>query len=171
MARVREGDRAAFEALYERYAPPVMAFLHGLSADRHLAEDLVQETFLRAWRAAPRWRPEARVSTWLLQIAKRLAWKRLRRRGRRPTIERQAEERRPRSVAPDAGLRLVQADEVRRIEAALDTVRPRLRAVFVLVRLMDRPYAEVAEILGIPVGTAKSRMAAAEAKLRKRLEG
>jgi RNA polymerase sigma-70 factor (ECF subfamily) len=168
MARVRDGDREAFERLYERTAPVVMRFLFGLCQDRQLAEDLTQDTFLAAWVAAPRWRPKARVTTWLLAMGKRLAWKRLRRRARRPGLEARAAAR-PGAPeqAPDPGAEA--RDEAARLGAAVRTLTPPLRAVFVLVRLADRSYAETAEIVGVPVGTVKSRMAAAEARLRREL--
>jgi RNA polymerase sigma-70 factor (ECF subfamily) len=170
MARVGRGDPDAFEALYERFSGPVMAFVHGLCQDRALSEDLVQETFLRAWRAAPRWRPRARLSTWLFQIAKRLAFQRLRRRRRRPAVEARAAGRRPAARDGDGASPMETEEEVDRLAAALLTLGPRLRPVFVLVRLLDRPYAETAAILRVPVGTVKSRMAAAEARLRRHLE-
>ena len=86
MASVAAGDRAAFVRLYERYGAPIHGFLWRLAGDRDLAEDLTQETFLRAWRAAPRWRPTGRVSTWLFQIAKRAWWKRRESRANRAGI-------------------------------------------------------------------------------------
>jgi len=165
MLRVGEGDREAFEQLYERYGAPLMRFLHGLCRNRALAEDLVQETFLRAWTSAPRWQPTGRVSTWLFQIARRRLYSRhARRRMRR---EREAEASARRGPEPDAAThRLERGDERARLERAVGRLRPKLRQVFVLIRLCGLGYAETAQILSIRPGTVKSRMAAAEAKLR-----
>jgi RNA polymerase sigma-70 factor (ECF subfamily) len=170
MARVRDGDREAFETLYERYGAPVMGFLYRLCRDRALAEDLTQETFLRAWAAAPRWEPTGRVSTWLFQIAKRAWWKRRSRRLHRRERETRAARARARGDPPqDAERRLLGHEAAAAVRAAVGELSPRLRVVFVLVRLEGLPYAEAARIAGIRLGTCKSRMAAAEAFLRKRL--
>ncbi len=174
MARVRDGDREAFEALYARFSSPVMRFLHRLSGDRALAEDLTQDVFLKVWRAAAGWRPLGKVSTWLFQIAKRHWWNQAAKRKRRAPVEGTSQatvgsRREPADAAMPAPERLAQSEAARAIHAALGDLSPRLRLVFVLVRLEGVAYAEAAAIAGIPVGTVKSRAAAAEAALRKRL--
>lgn len=157
------GDRRAFEALYERFARPLMAFLFAFTRDRALAEDLVQETFVRAWKAAPRWQPRARASTWLFTIARNVAASaRPRRRPPGPPAPpaRAAEQ----AVPPDPLLG-------QRLAAAVAALSPTLRETFVLVRLNGLSLAETAGIVGAPVGTVKSRLAAAEAQLRVSLRG
>src|SRR5262245_62005951 len=73
--RTAAGDRGAFEALYRRYAAPIMSFLHHLTFDRGLADDATQDVFLKVWRSASRYRPEnGRFTTWLFQIAKNHAY-------------------------------------------------------------------------------------------------
>jgi RNA polymerase sigma-70 factor (ECF subfamily) len=171
MARIGRGDRQAFQSLYERLGGPVMGFLFRMSRERAVAEDLTQETFLRVWTHAARWTPRGRVTTWVFQIARRLWWKRQRRRqnrGRREAAWARAREARA-GAPPAPGAALEQAEEVARIERALLLLSPRLRLVFVLLRLEGCSYAEAARIAGIRVGTAKSRMAAAEARLRNAL--
>ena len=176
MRRTVAGDRAAFEALYRRYAAPVMSFLHHLCFDRGLAEDATQEVFVKAWRSARTFRLDARFSTWLFQIAKNHAygeiprWKRRRAAGGGPSSGDAVPAGRPdRSsrAAPESDLR--RAEIAHGIEAALDALSEKLRIAFVLVRLEGRSYAETAEILEVPEGTVKSRMAAAESALRERL--
>ena len=144
-----------------------------------MAEDLTQDVFLRAWRAAPRWQPLGRVSTWLFQIAKRHWWNeaaklKLRRKirgvGGPPGVgvwEDPAAHVAGQDLRPEE--RLARVEATRAIEAALTRVRRRLRLVFVLVRLEGCSLAEAAQIAGVPVGTVKSRVAAAEATLRRRL--
>ena len=171
MVRICDGDRVAFELLYDRFGRAGMRFLHRLSQDRALAEDLTQETFLAVWRAAPRWRPTGRVSTWIFQIAKRQWWNRgARRQMRRPRELEAFSRSRPDAARPDDPGRGAELDdEVRRLRAALGRLSPKLRLVFVLVRLEGLSYADAAEVAGLRLGTLKSRMAAAEAWLRHRL--
>ena len=169
MLRVGGGDREAFEQLYDRYGAPLMRFLHGLCQDRALAEDLVQETFLRAWTAAPRWQPTGRVSTWLFQIARRRLYSRHARRRMRREREAEAHARRGASAAAEPVDRVQQGDERERLQRAVAGLSPKLRTVFVLIRLTGLGFRDTAEILGLRPGTVKSRMAAAEAKLRSTL--
>ena len=182
MLAAGKGDGEAFAALYDRWSGPVLRFLWHLSYDRDAAEDLMQETFLRAWRAAPRYEVRARFSTWLFQVARNL-W----------LHEREKVLRRPPRVSLDApregasgepgdplAARLpgpgpspageAEREEAgRRIRAAVDRLPERLREVFVLGAIEERPYAEVAAILGIPEGTVKSRMWTAVREVRARL--
>ena len=172
MARVRDGDREAFASLYSRFGSPVMRFLYRLCGERALAEDLTQDVFLKVWRAADGWRPLGQVSTWIFQIAKRHWWNEAAKRRRRgplggpPLAEREREAPRA-ATAPSE--RLARSETARAVEEALADLSPRLRLVFVLVRLEGLGFADAAAVAGIPVGTVKSRAAAAEAALRKRL--
>jgi RNA polymerase sigma-70 factor (ECF subfamily) len=168
MARVALGDRDAFASLYDRHAASIQGFLERLSGDRQVAEDLCQETFLRAWRAAPRWVPTAKVTTWLHLIAKRLWWNRAARRRRRRPAGRPVAHDPP---APQAAVleTLARREDAARVRAALDALSPRLRLVFVLLRLQGLSLRDAARVAGVPVGTVKSRVAAAEAALRRAL--
>jgi RNA polymerase sigma-70 factor (ECF subfamily) len=174
MEQVSKGDRQAFEALYARYGSPVMRFLYRLCGHRALAEDLTQDVFLKVWRAAPGWQPLGKVSTWLFQIAKRHWWNEAAKRRRRRTVRGEAPDGVPDGASAEAAPgveRLARAEAAAAVAEALAGLSPRLRLVFVLLRLEGRSLAEAAEIAGIPVGTVKSRAAAAEAALRKRLRG
>lgn len=166
VARMAEGDAEALRLLYETHGARIVRFLHALTGDRHIAEDLTQETFLAAWGAAARYRPRAPVDHWLFTIARRLGWRQgsRRRRSLERLRARQATAETPPPSAPDA--RLVRQDEVRRLHEALASIEPRLRLVFVLVRIAGCTYVETARIAGLPVGTVKSRMSTAEQRLR-----
>src|SRR5262245_48875542 len=156
-----------------------MSFLHHLTGDRGLAEDATQETFVKAWRAASRFDPaRGKVRTWLFQIAKNHAWnalprwRRLRGAGESLGLGDDAlgdDPTAPATGAPEAHARREElADALAHAIAGLSET---LRAVFVLVRIEGHSYADVAAVLDVPVGTVKSRMAAAEAYLRERLKG
>jgi RNA polymerase sigma-70 factor (ECF subfamily) len=162
LARAAGGDASAFATLYERHAPSVMAFVWHLTWDRTAAEDAVQETFLRVWRAAGRFRAGARLEPWLFRIARRAAYDARRRRREAPLGEV------ARGTPADATAR--GAEAARALREAVDGLRERLRLAFVLVRLEGRSYAEAAALLDVPEGTVKSRVAAAEAVVRRRLE-
>lgn len=173
VVRTAAGDRGAFESLYARYAPRIMAFVDHLLADRAAAEDATQETFVKVWRAARRFRPDAPFEPWLFRIARHEAYDVARRRRPRPLAARDARtdadagpaatDREARPVAaPDDGL-------AAGLRAAIAALSAPLREAFVLVRVMGRAHDETAALLAIPVGTVKSRLSAAEAELRRRL--
>ena len=82
VARVRQGDHDAFRLIFERYARPLISFIYDMVGERALAEDLAQETFVRAYKNLPTLKDEARLSTWLFGIAKNVARESLRTRRR-----------------------------------------------------------------------------------------
>ena len=171
VARIAVGDRAAFETLYRRHAPAVMSFVHHLTFDRGIAEDAVQETFLKVWRAAGRFRAGARFTPWLFRIARNTAWNEAPRRHLR-AVGGDGTAGLPREAAgagPDGAARDSEAAVAAR--EAVTSLSEALRTAFVLVRMEGRSLEETAEILEVPVGTVKSRVAAAEAALRERLGG
>ena len=73
VARVRAGDEEAFRLIFDRYSRPVLGFIYDMVGDRSLAEDLAQETFVRAYRGLASLREETKLSTWLFAIAKNCA--------------------------------------------------------------------------------------------------
>jgi len=177
MARLQAGDVRAFELLYARYAHPLLNFFFQMCFDRAAAEDYLQETFLRVWRARASYRPIGKVSTWLFEIAKNFWFNERAKIRRRPFAtgaggdEAQAQL----ALLPDAGTEGSPPDAARASEVAeaigraVAELSEKLRAAFVLARYQQLPYAEIAEILDIPVGTVKSRVALAERLLRARL--
>jgi RNA polymerase sigma-70 factor (ECF subfamily) len=176
MARVQAGDVRAFELLYTRYAHPLLNFFHQMCFDRAAAEDYLQETFLRVWRARASYRPIGKVSTWLFEIAKNYWFNEREKIRRRPFAtgaggdEGQAQLSLvpdPADAAPADAARSKEIGEA--VGRAVAELSDKLRAAFVLARYQQLPYAEISEILEIPVGTVKSRVALAEKLLRERL--
>ncbi|MFQ5845418.1 MAG: RNA polymerase sigma factor [Planctomycetota bacterium] len=179
MSRVRGGDVEAFEQLYRRYARPLMNFFFRMCYDRIAAEDHLQETFLRVWRARTSYRPAGRVSSWLFRIARNF-WlnERAKRRlrpfhGRGALLGERAEAATEATVDPRPETRPDAVAQAAETEAALARAVSELsdtrRLVFVLCRHQGLSYGRVAEVLEIPVGTVKSRMARAEKTLRRKL--
>jgi RNA polymerase sigma-70 factor, ECF subfamily len=149
------GDEAAFTALVRSAQPHVWRFLRHLLGSDDQAADVTQETFVRAHAALGRFRHQSRFSTWLFAIARNAAVDEQRRGARRQRLQHALG--RPRS-APDASL----GAEIR---AALASLSPRLREAFVLVEVFGQPYHEAAEVIGVPVGTVKSRVFRARLEL------
>lgn len=170
LARARQGEARACAALVSRYERPVFALLSRfLGRGRpELVEDLAQETFLRVFRDLPRFSPAgpARLSTWILTIATRLAIDERRRAGRRPAGE-PAEADLP---APGRAEGLVESRLVgRAVARAVAALPDEQRAVFLLRAYHDMDYLEIAEALECDVGTVKSRLSRARARLREAL--
>jgi RNA polymerase sigma-70 factor, ECF subfamily len=178
MERLAQGDESALEELYNRWSSPLLNFLYRMCLDRALAEDLVQGTFLRVWRAAPRYKPLAKFSTWLFHIA-RNHWlnereKKLRR--IRPVSldggAKRHDGERPRLVAavdsgaPTPDRQATRKELGRQIADAASRLPEKLRDVWALGAIQGLPYREVSAILDIPVGTVKSRMFQAVRLLR-----
>jgi RNA polymerase sigma-70 factor (ECF subfamily) len=183
MERLAQGDHAALEELYARWSRPLLHFLYRMCLDRSLAEDLLQGVFVRVWRASPSYQPLAKFSTWLFQIA-RNHW----------LNEREKKLRRIRPVSLDSTGRGSDASDGQGLAAAVDSGAPapdviaerselgrqiaeagarlpdKLREVWTLGAVQGLPYREVSDVLGIPVGTVKSRMFQAVRLLREDLE-
>ena len=175
MQRLARGDEAALSDLYRRWAKPLSNFLFGMCGDRALAEDLLQEVFLRVWRAAPRYEPTAKFSTWLFHVA-RNHWlnereKRMHRikpisldrtgpDGDEPSIDA------PDRGAPTPDREALDRELGSRIGQAVARLPEIMRETWTLAVQQGLAYPEVAEILGIPVGTVKSRMFQAVRLLR-----
>jgi RNA polymerase sigma-70 factor (ECF subfamily) len=161
MVALQAGDERALEALMGRWKSPLYAFL-SRRAGHAFADDLFQEAWLRVVRARDRFDPRRRFSTWLFQIANNLCRDRARRRD--------ADARRRDAVAHEPAP--APPDPARRTEARLDAERrlavlpDHQREVMVLRYYHDLGEREMAELLGVPRGTVKSRLHAAVRALR-----
>lgn len=167
VAAAVRGEPAAFRALVRRHERAVFSQLRGVlvaSGRTSLVEDLAQETFLRAFRALPRYVSDGRAkfSTWLLTIATRLALNELR---RRPGVAFDDDMVDAQSAA--AGDLRCDAPLIGRgVEAAVMSLSPPLRAAFLLRELHGFDYGEIALALEVDLGTVKSRLSRARARLR-----
>jgi len=175
LVRARRGDQAAARALFDHYHRPVFAFLWRMlshHATQAAVEDLTQDTFLRAFAALPRFASDgpARLSSWLLTIATRVALNELRRRKRRPDATVDVE-----LVAVPGGSRPDESASRRAlgtiVARAIGELPDDFRVVIVLREYHDQSLDEIARALEIPVGTVQSRLARARAALREALEG
>jgi len=166
LAHARRGEPRACRRLVERYERPVFALLSRmlLGRERALVEDLAQETFLRVFRALPRFEPggPARLSTWILTIATRLALDELAKR-RPPLAPLEDAARVPAAVPLDE----LERERLRRaIGRALAGLSADQRAVFVLREHHELEYDEIARALELDLNTVKSRLFRARTALR-----
>lgn len=155
-----EGDARAIRTLYDRYAPRVYAVVRRIAADDDLAQDYAQEAWIRAIRALPTFRGDARFSTWLHRIAVNSALQALRKAQTRNRLEAPAPESVPVNPAhTDSLLR-------KRLERALDNLPEGMRQVLILHDVEGYTHEEIGDVLGVTSGTSKSQLFKARAKMR-----
>jgi len=168
LARVGERDHEAFEMLYGRYVRPVFSLALRRLGDRGHAEDAVQEAFAAIWRSASTYRPErGAAGGWLYTVARNAIVDRLRRNG--PAVEAELPELVSAERGPDQ-----QAEDSHvawRVHRALEELQPREREVIELAYWSGMSQSEVAEYLGVPLGTVKTRTRSGLARLASVLEG
>src|SRR5438876_10792266 len=172
MRRVGNGSEEALGLLHRRFAGPIFA-LAVQTLDRAAAEDIVQDVFLAVWRNAATFDPErGSVRAWILQIAHFRLLNELRRRSRQPELETDPEGHVLASLpARDPGPAEAAAAEHRRatLQSAVDDLPPPQRQAIRLAFLHDLTHEQVAAELGLPLGTAKTRIRAGLQKLRSTL--
>lgn len=163
LAQIHEGDSAAVEQLYRRHGPHLLALVTRIVGDQQLAEEAVQDTFLAIWRGA-RFEGRSQVRTWLVGIALRQAGSKRRKRAF-PTTHK----------VPDASLievgpedTVVSQAETARLLGTLAELSQRQREVILLAFVEQLTQSEIAQVLGIRLGTVKSRMHDARHALERR---
>ena len=159
MLALRDGDGRAFDALFERWAARVLRFVERMVGERGVAEELVQETFVRVWRARERYAPEARFSTWLFTIAGNAARNELRRPFRHAAHESVDDDGAPLDLASEdpPSDELVDARRTGQdLESALAGLPERQREALWLRAVEGLSYAEVAEALATSEKSVKA---------------
>ena len=174
---IARGDRDALRVLLERWGPRVRAFLQRTLGSSRDAEDLTQETFLRVYRAAERYRPSGRFPAWLFRIAGNLARRELRRRklialvlGEPATRPEEIFASLPASSAFDPESPLRDAEIRRALATALARLPARQRMAVLLRFYEEMPVADIATALGIGTRAAESLLARATRTLRASLQ-
>jgi RNA polymerase sigma-70 factor (ECF subfamily) len=158
-ARFAAGDEAAVRAIYERYAGPILTVAMGTLAKRELADEAVQTTMLKAWRAAGSFDPTRELAPWLYAIARRVSIDIYRRERRAATHELSDDQV---AVVPLSFERTWEAWEVRSALAELPLDE---REVVRLSHFVGMTHSEIAKHLGVPIGTVKSRSNRAHRRL------
>lgn len=167
VARAGRGDRLAASRLIARHTPKVLAVCARVLGDRTAAEDAAQETFLKLWRTADRWKPgAAKFETWLYRVATNACIDRLRQ--RRPEAP---EEDAPdlADAAPLADAAMIARERTRAVERALATLPDRQRMAIVLCHYQELSNAEAAAVLALSVDALESLLARARKSLKESL--
>ncbi len=172
-----QGIEAAYRELIRRYQRPVFSLIYRMVRNRELAEDLAQETFIKVLNAIASYRPEFKFSSWVFKIANNAAIDHLRRR----ELDTLSLDGSPHAETPDAveatvlqvgdhqesPLETVEARELgSSIEAGIAQLRPEYRTCILLRHVEGRSYEEIAEIMGLPLGTVKTYIHRARNELR-----
>ncbi len=170
VARLRGGETGAFDAVYDEYRPRVFAFLLRMTRSRTLAEDLLDETWLRLVRHAPRLLPDTRVGPWLFTVARNLYWSH-----RRDSLVEESSVPELLTLWPalaqwPSPFDLAAAGELeRRVERALSALSPQHREVILLVAHEGLTPGDAAVVCGISAEALRQRLSRARAALAQKL--
>ena len=179
-AEAAAGRQRAFRELLQRYERPVFSLIYRMVRDRALAEDLSQETFIRAFRSIGKYNPSYKFSSWIFKIAHNLTIDHLRKKridtislqGSRHAMTEDAQARTQPVVEssderPDAYVENIELGS--EIEAAIGKLRPHYRTVTLLRHVEGYSYTEIAEIMDLPLGTVKTYIHRARLELKEAL--
>jgi RNA polymerase sigma-70 factor (ECF subfamily) len=162
MAGAAQGDERAFRVLAERHAGRTLGLARRILGNEAMAEDIVQDAFLRVWINAPRWRPQAQFRTWLCRIVVNLCLNAKRRAGDLPL----AAAEHVADPAPPADAQLEALERDRRLAAAVDALPERQRAAIVLTYQEGLGNAEVADVLDTSISGVETLLVRARRALR-----
>ncbi|MCS5636344.1 MAG: sigma-70 family RNA polymerase sigma factor [Myxococcota bacterium] len=168
MLAFRDGDEAAFDQLFRRWAGPLLRYLERMLGESAMAEELVQEAFFRVHRARHRYEPRARFSTWLYRIATNLALNELKR-PRRRHVHEEEDRVELRGTGPGVDEQVATRRLGARVESELEKLPERQRMALWLSAAEGHSYAEVASILDTTEKSVKALVHRARAALVSRM--
>ena len=164
--RAAKGDQAAFAAVARAASDRLYAVAYRILRDQYLAEDALQQTLISIWNELPRLRDVDRFDAWSYRLIVRAALAEARRERRTPAVQLLPGDA-DRAVGPDEYRVVADRDQ---LERGFRQLSPEQRAILVLQHFAGQSLAEIADVLGIPVGTAGSRLHYATRALRSALE-
>jgi len=168
LARIRDGDSRAFDELYRIYQPRLSRFLRNFTRRSQVAEEVLNDTLMTVWERPDGFRGASKLSTWIFGIAYRKAIKATRKPDE-PVADPEADAQASLEKGPEELFAHQRAQAL--LMQALDGLSAEHRAVVDLTYFHEMEYREIADILGCPVDTVKTRMFYARRKLRSRIEG
>jgi len=163
VAQTLAGRPDAFGTLVERYDRAVYHLAYRTLRDQEEARDAAQEAFFKAYRSLRTFKPAAKFSTWLFAITYHACCDRLSRRKRYSNEE--LPERADTTAGPEN--EAIANDEAKRLRAAIASLPEKYRTVITLYHLQGRQYEEIAQVLGVPMGTVKTHLFRAKEQLRR----
>jgi len=175
MAQVAEGDEYAFEVLVRRHQTSILNLIYRYVGDRTKAKDLAQEVLIRVWRAANRYEPKAKFTTWIYRITANLCLNELKSYGKRKLLfgERPIEEgqtlNEESNVSPSAEDILLAEERSRQISHALQNLPENQRMALILKRYDNLSYGEIAKIMECSVSAVESLLVRAKRNLKEKL--
>ena len=176
---VKAGDEDAFSLIVERYRNPITNFLYRFLNDREEAMDLAQETFVRVYFALDRYHTRYAFSTYIYRIASNLAISEIRKRKRRNVFsltglfqreDSETEEYQPPDERPLPDADLLDDETSRLVATAIASLPPKYRVAILLRDIEGLSYDEIAEVMGLGLGTTKSRISRARGLLKEKLK-
>lgn len=175
----KNGDEAAFAEIVDRYRNQITNFLYRFLNDHEEAVDLAQETFVRVYFALDRYHAGFAFSTYIYKIASNLAITELRKRKRRKILsltglfqadESDMSEYQPPDTRPLADVEMVDDEQSKIIARAIATLPPKYRAPIILRDIEELSYEEISNVMGLGLGTTKSRISRARGLLKEKLQ-
>lgn len=172
--RLQADDFPAYDELVRRYKDRLYGFVQQMVRNAPLAEDIVQETFVRLWQHRMSYRTIARFSTWIYTIAGNLVRSHMRKQSRMKTTDLEPRDAGDRAIElPDTGRPVDEIVEgrmtVEKVRRAMDQLPEEFREVIILREIEELSYEEIVELLDLPLGTVKSRINRARGRLRELL--
>ncbi|MAS92524.1 MAG: RNA polymerase subunit sigma-24 [Verrucomicrobiales bacterium] len=175
MVKVGKGDIEAFQLLVETHQGAVIGTVAKMLGSPTEAEDIAQQVFLRIWKSAPRYKPQAKFTTWLFTITRNLVFNEVRRRQRKPTVsvEEREEERHTvvedtHGTSPDENFLQSELEEA--INKAIQELPEKQRTAVILRRYEEMPYEEIAKVISMSVPAVKSLLFRARTQLKEALQ-
>lgn len=171
IARFQSGDERAYIELVNRYRDRLMNFVFQFVGDMEQAEDVVQDTMLKLYEKKHYYKEIAKFSTWIYTIARNLANTELRKRKRRKTtllsqMTRDEREYELPAIQPETGQEVQSEFAEKRIQAAINELPEHFKTVIILRDIQELSYDDISSIVGVPLGTVKSRINRARLQLQ-----
>lgn len=174
MLRVKTGDTEAFEWLVRRYRNSVIGTVYRMLGDQEEAHDIAQQVFVRVWKSASRYKPNAKFTTWLFTITRNLVYNETRRRKRRPQCSLEEQQETHHLSIPDRSVgqpddNVLQAEMREAVDSAMTRLPGKQRMAVVLRRFEMLSYDEIGDVMNLSVSAVKSLLFRARSQIREEL--
>lgn len=175
MLRVKKGDIQAFEELVEIHQGAVIGTVAKMLGSPNEAEDIAQQVFVRIWKSAARYEPQAKFTTWMFTITRNLVFNEVRRRQRKPTVSADEREEESNQVVEDNDTirpdqEVLHSELEKAVDEAIHALPEKQRMAVIMRRYEELPYEEIGKILKLSVPAVKSLLFRARTQLKENLQ-